>query len=187
MIKAVRPASLFLKLYGYCVTVNGPDHQQGGEGKRDANGFINCTSCKTVHQTTQEFVVHCRWNQTNQSYRLEVDFCSCLQLLPNCCSNSWVCSHTLQKQRSHTNSDGQSLKTKAENIQLIWILLIFNQKYNFQKSKKQVTCAISLSASPFVEGTSSHLGVREPGVVGKVEAGVVLWTRSFNKPSMPLQ
>merc|ERR1719447_9346 len=32
----------------------------GGEGKRDANGFINCTSCKTVHQTTQEFVVHCR-------------------------------------------------------------------------------------------------------------------------------
>jgi len=45
-----------------------PDHselkantkQGGSEGKRDANGFINCTSCKTVHQTTQEFVVHCR-------------------------------------------------------------------------------------------------------------------------------
>merc|ERR1719507_2089403 len=34
--------------------------QGGREGKRDANGFINCTSCKTVHQTTQEFVVHCR-------------------------------------------------------------------------------------------------------------------------------
>merc|ERR1719278_1192523 len=33
---------------------------QGGEGKRDANGFIKCTSCKTVHQTTQEFVVHFR-------------------------------------------------------------------------------------------------------------------------------
>merc|ERR1719180_3601 len=41
-------------------TVKKPVQGGAGEGKRDANGFINCTSCNTVHQTTQEFVVHCR-------------------------------------------------------------------------------------------------------------------------------
>ena len=48
-----------LQIFWHLIMVINP--QQGGrEGKRDANGFINCTSCKTVHQTTQEFVVHCR-------------------------------------------------------------------------------------------------------------------------------
>ena len=56
---ATKPVVSCLQIFWHLIMVINP--QQGGrEGKRDANGFINCTSCKTVHQTTQEFVVHCR-------------------------------------------------------------------------------------------------------------------------------
>ena len=42
-----------------------------------------------------------------------------------------------------------------------------------------------MSASPLLAPTSSHLGVREPGVVERLET-VELGASSFNKPSMLL-
>ena len=90
-----------------------------------------------------------------------ISFSSLLQLEKNC-QNIHICHHNLSRSRSGN------------------ILSVCSWYYC-----RNITWAISLSASPLLAPTSSHLGVREPGVVERLET-VELGASSFNNPSMLL-